>query len=346
MALNNRQIIAELEDINEQDKNIVKKVDDVKNDWTRLKVKRSWWYIIAEALLAILVCMIGFEIALLITGVDIWHTSGNYRRQDAGLYSMIFALVMTFINLGAYLILIYRGKSDFHYNDVALKNNIVYKETNSISKKSYWLGNFALFVLIVNFFLFYGFVGTINTAGDDGKIKYQTVSAILSVLSIIVPAAAIPLAMQYINKHNADRKVEQKYHDWMRLNATSKYAAIKKIDFKKKINYLDVSNQLGIDKNIIVIDEKSTGKNKENIILYNNIKLSMLKELLRNYSDNVTKRTELYKKLKWKRNKLGRIVLNKSFRNSSLTTKIKRLNRKNDVLISIMWSFYAEKFDY
>lgn len=324
----NHHILEELEKIDSDNKDQIKSEEDVSNDFAKLRIIHNsfFWFNMASLLIVIL-CTIG-EIPLLIL-----------HREQIWINLIVSAVIMVWA-FTLYLIFSSRGISGLEYNDVYYYSGRNVKRNHEVRYLNFKLIIISLSVCIIDFLLFYGADIDMITGGDHVN-SYEKGIPVFAALSITVPAMIIPLVVQFINRYIKYDHEMNNFNKWLEMNGISKVNYISKINYAdENFTWKQVALELELDGNDLILDSSSENRSKEQIDLYNQIKIKVIKEMIVQFNNNMDKKYQLYKSLATYHNKRGKIVMRKSIKNSTITSKIRRLDQKNNILALLMIPYF------
>ncbi|ATG97374.1 hypothetical protein [Mesoplasma lactucae] len=327
----NREILEELDKIDSDSKDQIKSPDDISNDFSKLKVVHSWLYWFAVTSLIVITLVTIGEIPLLILN----------RKPEKLWINLVVTIIVMCWSFGIYFILFHRGVTSYEYDDAYYYSGKTIRRLHEVTYVNDAMLVFALIICTIDFFLFYGADMTMLT-GSDNLTYYKDAMPILLAISILVPALIVPILMQFINRSLKNGKDFRHFDEWVKMNGISKVNYIDKIDYNAEdFSWKQVSSDLELNPDVLIFDNSSENKSKEQIDLYNKIQIKIVKELLVVFNSNNTKRFQYLKQITTKRNKQNRLYIKKTIRNSNNVSRIKKIDQKNQVL-SLLATPYFE----
>lgn len=326
--MNRRHVLEELEKVNSINKDQIKSEEDISNDFARLTIIHNSFFWFNMISLIIVTCFTVAEVPLLILNRDkIW-------------INLVIASLVMIWSFILYLIFSSRGISGFEYDDIYYNSGRNVKRHHEMRYLNYKLVVISLSVCVLDFLLFYGAAIDMITGGDH-VIKYERGIPIFAALSITMPAMIIPLVVQFINRYiTYDRRMTS-FNKWLEMNGISKLNYISKINYKdENFTWKEVAIQLELNANDLILDTSSENKSKEQINLYNQVKVKIIKEMIVQFNKNMDKKYQLYQTINVYHDKQGRINYKKTLRNSAIISKVKRLNRKNEIMALLLLPYF------
>ncbi len=326
--MNRRHILEELEKVNSINKDQIKSEADISNDFARLTIIHNSFFWFNMISLIIVTCLTVAEVPLLILNRDkIW-------------INLIVASLVMIWSFTLYLIFSNQGISGFEYDDIYYNSGRNVKRIHEVRYLNYKLVVISLSVCVFDFLLFYGAAIDMMTGGDH-VIKYERGIPIFAALSITMPAMIIPLVVQFINRYiTYDRRMTS-FNKWLEMNGISKLNYLSKINYEdENFTWKEVATQLELNANDLILDTSSENKSKEQINLYNQVKVKIIKEMIVQFNNNMDKKYQLYQTINAYHDKQGRISYKKTLRNRAIISKVKRLDRKNEIMALLLLPYF------
>lgn len=326
--MKHRHILEELEKVNSTNKDQIKSEKDISNDFAKLTIIHNSFFWFNMISLIIITCLTVAEVPLLILNRDkIW-------------INLIVASLVMIWSFTLYLIFSNRGISGFEYNDIYYNSGRNVKRNHEVRYLNYKLVVISLSICVFDFLLFYGAAIDMITGGDH-VVKYERGIPIFAALSITMPAMIIPLVVQFINRYITYDHQMESFNKWLEMNGISKLNYISKINYEdENFTWKEVAIQLELNANDLILDTSSENKSKEQIDLYNQVKIKIIKEMIVQFNNNMDKKYQLYKTVNVYHNKHGRMSYKKTLRNSAIISKVKRLDRKNEIMALLLLPYF------